>query len=348
VTAPVTGAEAPEEGSGTTPAEPLHRPAVGLVLVLAVAALLALGLVGLPRAGAALPDIARYAMRVALPRWHITEPVNEVVYGTRGFDTFGETFLLLAAVVSVVLLSRRREPRSGYLGEEEAGQEEQAEVAGQGGESAAGQDAGERQAREAEEREGAHDQGEGEGGPEPPAPAWTPDRDLPDDEPLGTPGPETADAMTVVVRTAIRVASPLLAMIGAYLVAWGYSPGGGFPAGAVALGVILLLYTAFGYRKIARAVRARTMETIEMVGAGVIILTELLGLVLRGSFSANWLPLAHEQAIRSGGVLQLFSGGELIEVATGLTIAVFGLLGMAHDWTSDTDGEPSDAGRGRS
>ena len=48
-----------------------------------------------------LPAVARYAMDVALPRWGLTEPVNEVVYGTRGFDTFGETFLLLAAVVSV-------------------------------------------------------------------------------------------------------------------------------------------------------------------------------------------------------------------------------------------------------
>jgi multicomponent Na+:H+ antiporter subunit B len=115
----------------------------------------------------------------------------------------------------------------------------------------------------------------------------------------------------------------------------------------VALGVILLLYTAFGYRRIARAVSARTVEAIEMFGAGIIILTELLGLVLRGSFSANWLPLAHEQAIRSGGILQVFSGGELVEVATGLTLAVFGLLGMAHDWSSDTEGESAGASRGR-
>ena len=33
--------------------------------------------------------------------------------------------------------------------------------------------------------------------------------------------------------------------------AWGYSPGGGFPAGAVILGVVLLLYAGFGRRRIA-------------------------------------------------------------------------------------------------
>jgi multicomponent Na+:H+ antiporter subunit B len=36
-------------------------------------------------------------------------------------------------------------------------------------------------------------------------------------------------------------------------------------------------------------------------------------------------------------VLQAFSGSELIEVASGLTLAVFGLLGMRHDWASDED-----------
>ena len=87
--------------------EPRHRPWLAIVLVVALAVGLGVALVGLPREHAALPAIARRALAVALPRWHITEPVNEVVYGTRGFDTFGETFLLLAAVVSVVLLTRR-------------------------------------------------------------------------------------------------------------------------------------------------------------------------------------------------------------------------------------------------
>ena len=57
-------------------------------------------------------------------------------------------------------------------------------------------------------------------------------------------------------------------------------------------------------------------------------MTEFLGLVLRGSFSANWLPLATPQTLLSGGVAQLFSASELIEVGTGLTIAVFALIGM--------------------
>jgi multicomponent Na+:H+ antiporter subunit B len=69
--------------------------------------------------------------------------------------------------------------------------------------------------------------------------------------------------------------------------------------------------------------------------------TELLGLLLRGSFSANWLPLAAPQTILSGGIAQLFSGSELIEVGTGLAIVIFALIGMGHDWTPD-ERAPSD------
>jgi multicomponent Na+:H+ antiporter subunit B len=284
-----------------------------------VAAVLAVGFIAAPREHAALPYVARYAMITALPDWKLLEPVNEVVYGSRGFDTFGETFLLLAAVISVVMLTRPREPRRGYFGEHVAGEREQAQI-----DPVAPADSEERRSREAESRE--RDEG---------ATARPPR--TPDDQALGTPGPERAEAMTVVVRTAVRVAAPVLAITGFYLVAWGYSPGGGFPGGAVVLGVVLLVYAAFGRRRIARIARPVLLETAEMAGATVIIVTELLGLLLRGSFSGNWLPLAQVGTIPSGGVAQLFSAGELVEVSTGLMIAVFAMLGIRRDWAPGGD-----------
>ncbi len=108
--------------------EPLHRPWLMAVLVLGVATVFVMGFVGLPREGAPLVHIARYALDIALPQWKTTEPVNEIVYGTRGFDTFGETFLLLAAVVSTITLARSREPRREYVGEATAGRREQRRI----------------------------------------------------------------------------------------------------------------------------------------------------------------------------------------------------------------------------
>lgn len=311
-------------GTEKTPAvrdrEPRHRPRAGLILTLGTGVVLTAGYLAAPRERAALPAVARYALTTSLPDWKLLEPVNEVVYGSRGFDTFGETFLLLAAVVSVILLTRPREVRRGYFGEHTAGEREQQEI-----DPADHPDSEERETRAADEREQEH------------RPAGRAPYD-PDEEPLGGPVPERAEALTVVTRTAIRLAAPVLAVTGLYLVAWGYSPGGGFPGGAVVLGILLLIYAAYGRRTIARVVRPGVLETVEMGGAVLIVLTELLGLLLKGSFSANWLPLAEAGTILSGGVVQLFSVGELIEVATGLSIVVFALLGVRRDWAPDEDG----------
>jgi multicomponent Na+:H+ antiporter subunit B len=299
-------------------AEPSHRLGVGLILVGGTAVCLALAALNLPRETAALPAIARYATEIAMPKWHTLEPVNEVVYGSRGFDTFGETFLLLGAIVGIGMVCRRKEPRQGFIGEEVSGRQEQEAIRPDGGptptetEASAGDD---------EARGGAPE------GPQ-----------TPDAEPVGTWGPERAEAMTVVVRAAVRVALPLLLVAGIYLAAWGYSPGGGFPAGAVLLGGVLLVYVAYGYPRIKRVVRPDVVEPLELAGALGIVVIELLGLLLKGSFSANFTPLWPMETIQGGGILQLFSGAELVEVGTGLLLAVFGLLGMAHDW-SPTPGQ---------
>jgi multicomponent Na+:H+ antiporter subunit B len=311
-----------------TEREPRHRPWLGALLVAGVAAALGAAMAGMPREHAPLPLIARYALEIAIPGWKLTEPVNEIVYGTRGYDTFGETFLLLAAVVSVVVITRPREPRRGYFGEAAAGAREQ-----QQDDPDVGHGATENEARSAERRE----QGER-------APSGGEQVETPDATPLGTPAPETAEAMTVVVRNAVRVVLPILAVAGLYLVTWGYSPGGGFPGGAVILGVLLLVYASYGRRKISKVIRPGLIETVELAGAGVIVMTEFLGLVFNGSFSANWLPLAPVLTPLSGGVAQLFSAAELIEVGTGLTIAVFALLGMTHDWARDDQGGPGGGG----
>jgi multicomponent Na+:H+ antiporter subunit B len=303
--------------------EPLHRPWLGLGLVAVVFAVVVLGLGRMPREAAGLPAIARQAMDLALPQWGTTEPVNEIVYGTRGFDTFGETFLLLAAVVSVVSLARSREPRAEYVGEATAGRDEQ-----QDSDPAETETAGEARARAAE-------LGEVDSTPTPVGA---------DRSPLGARGPERAEAMTVIVQVAARTAAAILAVTAVYLAAWGYSPGGGFPAGAALSGVAVLLYAALGYRRVRRVVRPSVLEPLELAGAAAIILIELMGLLLKGSFGANWIPLAPVATIRSGGILQAFSGAELIEVGTGLTIVIFSLLAMNHDWTPDEDDTSQDGG----
>lgn len=293
-----------------------HRPWLSGVLVGAFATVVGIGVTALPDAAKPLPDIARHAMAIALPRWGTTEVVSEVVYGSRAFDTFGETFLLLAAVVTVLVLSRGREPRSEFVGEASAGRVEQARA-----DPDEGPDAQETEARAAEDQERD----------DAPAPESA------DVDALGSAAPERAVGMTVVVRVGARVAAVILAVAGVYLAASGYTPGGGFPAGVVLAGCIVLVYTALGHRAVRAAVRPSTLEIAELVGAAGIVVVGLVGMWLTGSFLDNWLPLAPQQTMRAGGTLQVISAAELVEVATGITIAVFALLGMGHDWTPDED-----------
>lgn len=293
-------------------ADTTHRRGIAAVLALGVAALFTVAFTRLRREGAPLPAVAREALAVALPRWKTTEPVNEIVYGTRAFDTFGETFLLLTAVVTVALITRAREPRHEYVGEAVAARQEQARIDTHGHPTSEG-------ARAAEQAEQPGD----------------PRYEDADRGPLGASVPERSEQMTVVVRVAARAAAVVLAVAGLYLVAWGYAPGGGFPGGAVLTGVVVLLYAALGYTAIRGFVRPSLLETVEIAGAAAIIAVVVLGLVLKGSLTANWVPLAEPGTIRSGGVLQLFSVGELVEVGTGLTMAIFALLGMRHEWAPD-------------
>jgi multicomponent Na+:H+ antiporter subunit B len=147
--------------------------------------------------------------------------------------------------------------------------------------------------------------------------------------------------MTVVVRAAARTAAVFLFVAGLYLAAWGFTPGGGFPAGAVLTGVAVLLYGALGHQRITRVVRPNLLEPVELAGGIGIIVIGVLGLLRHGSMFANFLPLAEPGTILAGGSEQLYSGAELIEVATGLIIAIFGLLELGHDWAPEDQEEAS-------
>ena len=225
--------------------EPHHRRLVGSLMVGVIAVILGATVWSLPREHASLPAVAGAALTVALPKWHTLEPVNEVVYGTRGFDTFGETFLLLAAVVGIGLIARRREPRRGFIGEAAAGSEEQRE-----GDPQEGKGPDERRASQAESEELGLSRGPM----------------TPDNEPLGTPVPEHAQGMSVIVRGGVRVIAPVLGVAGLYLVAWGYSPGGGFPGGGVVLGLVLLAYVSLGYGRIQGIIRPTSSSPSRWAG----------------------------------------------------------------------------------
>jgi multicomponent Na+:H+ antiporter subunit B len=277
------------------------------------------GLTGLPGDRAALPAIARTAVRDALVTWHNPESVSALVYGWRAGDTFGETFLLFAAVVSVLVVTRAHERRHAFLQEERMARAERGDDA----ESESGDAAVERAER-------------GEG------------TDTPQPSRIGDRTPERQPQMTAVARGAARVVLPLLIAAGVAVFVQGYTPGGGFVGGAVLTGVALLAYTAVGYRVVRPVLRPDILEIGELVGGALVVGLGVAGLVRRHHLFANPLPLGGANTIFGGGLLQAFSVAELIEVGTGLTIVVFSMLAMADEWTAGDDEHDGGAGGARS
>jgi multicomponent Na+:H+ antiporter subunit B len=113
----------------------------------------------------------------------------------------------------------------------------------------------------------------------------------------------------------------------------------------VLAGVVLLAYVAYGYRAVRKVVRPALLEALELGGAAAVIAIEVLGLVLKGSVSASWLPIGKEKTFFGGGILPAFSASEFVEVATGVLIVVFSLVAMEREWTEgDREEAGSDAG----
>jgi multicomponent Na+:H+ antiporter subunit B len=85
---------------------PAVRRTVFLPAAVVVGALLAWGLAGLPPFGRYRGPYGDVINRSVVPERHTTEAVGAVVMDYRGFDTLGEEFILLAAVVGVAIVLR--------------------------------------------------------------------------------------------------------------------------------------------------------------------------------------------------------------------------------------------------
>lgn len=102
--------------TGGTEAKPLHRPFFPLALSIAVGAVLAYGMQGLP----AFSDPEAPIHSHVAPRYLEQGPketgvpnvVTAVLASYRGYDTLGETVVVFTAGVGVIALLRRRKKKS--------------------------------------------------------------------------------------------------------------------------------------------------------------------------------------------------------------------------------------------
>ncbi|MDE3025064.1 MAG: sodium:proton antiporter [Acidobacteriota bacterium] len=107
-----------------------------------------------------------------------------------------------------------------------------------------------------------------------------------------------------------------VALVGLWLVAFGFvTPGGGFQGGVVVAAGLLLLYLAVGYRAWSAAGDERHLDPLEAIGAGGYVVVGLVALAIGLPFLKNMLGGGDSGTIWSGGSASFVNWAAAIEVA---------------------------------
>jgi multicomponent Na+:H+ antiporter subunit B len=105
-------------------------------------------------------------------------------------------------------------------------------------------------------------------------------------------------------------------LIGVWLAAFGYiTPGGGFQAGVVIAGAVLLLYLAGGHGLFAKVATEVAMDESESFGLAGYLLVGLAALIAGKAFLTNLFGLGEAGSLNAGGSIPLLNWASAVEVA---------------------------------
>ena len=123
-----------------------------------------------------------------------------------------------------------------------------------------------------------------------------------------------------VVVLACRIAGPITALFGLYVVLHAtVTPGGGFQGGVILASATLLIYLGEGYSGWRDSVRSRWLDVMEGGGALLFVLCGLAQMLVGAAFMENVLPLGTFRDLFSGGLMLVENLGVAAAVAGGFT-----------------------------
>lgn len=126
--------------------------------------------------------------------------------------------------------------------------------------------------------------------------------------------------MTEIVKTVTSFIDAAILVFGINIILYGHlTPGGGFAGGLIIAFLFILLFLAFGKEGAFKKLPLSTAHTLDSLGMGVFIVIGLGGIIVGGSFLANFI-----QSYFPGGEFNLFSAGVILplNIAIGLKVAV--------------------------
>jgi multicomponent Na+:H+ antiporter subunit B len=128
--------------------------------------------------------------------------------------------------------------------------------------------------------------------------------------------------LDVVLRVGVKLIIPFMLIFGLYVQLHGdYGPGGGFQAGVIVAGAVIVYALIFGNNEAQRVIPRRVVEFLVPLGVFIYAATGVVGLFHGQNFLDYSVLTAHAPAARERGIL-LVEAGVLVTVASTM-IALF-------------------------
>ena len=132
---------------------------------------------------------------------------------------------------------------------------------------------------------------------------------------------------TDILDVISRKLAPFILLFGCYLIAYGHlSPGGGFQGGVVLASGIILLVLCKGVAPIQVLFPHAAVSLVEILGFLTFLLIGLVGLITRGGFLMNFLPLSVVTETPHVGFILLLNLIIGLKVGAGITLICFYLF----------------------
>lgn len=139
--------------------------------------------------------------------------------------------------------------------------------------------------------------------------------------------------MTLIVKTVSRIIFPFLLLFGVYIILHGHlTPGGGFPGGVIIAAAVVMVLLAYGFETAQNSVSALAAEVSESIGALMLIVLGVIGIIMVGNFLGElpMLPKSIEYIgdLFSGGNLPILNIGVGLKVGAGVVTIFYAMLGL--------------------
>lgn len=135
--------------------------------------------------------------------------------------------------------------------------------------------------------------------------------------------------MSLIVKTISRLLMPVMLLVAAYIILHGHiTHGGGFQGGVMVACAYILLIIAFGVDYVEARVSFTFGQAFRSLGATIIIIAALAGMVLGLWFFKNVgvYPYGFPGQIFSAGGLMVYNLGEMANVSASFLVAFYFLV----------------------